>query len=218
MRINPLAPIRKKWLAKYATAHGLHIPRGYNWVVPWVGRPAKELIIVVRAFKGLGNKPYFTPDLLNVIRPKTFKIIKPRYNWSGALTDRQASPTYIVIHNAAANGVSAQDIHRWHLARGFRGIGYHRYVRQDGTIYQGRPLNAVGAHTLGWNDQIGVCCEGNYDVQKSMPTKQFKALQWCIADIRKRYPTIGHVRGHKEMAGNQTSCPGNHFPLSRVRV
>ena len=59
---------------------------------------------------------------------------------------------------------------------GGAGIGYHYYITKDGTIWEGRPDNTVGAHASGGNsDSIGICFEGDYDVERTMPDAQKKA-------------------------------------------
>lgn len=220
---NLKAPLHKKWLAKFALEHKI-VKRswfkkaGFKWYTPIVGPAARKLIDKVRRHLSMPETGMFDAKLLREIRPKSKSVILyPNYHWNGPLITRGAFPTYVVVHNAAANGVTALEIDSWHKSRGFMGIGYHFYVRQDGTIYAGRPLGVVGAHTLGWNNEIGVCCEGNFDSQTSMSSVQLAALKWIISYIKSKYPTIKYVRGHKEMPGNATSCPGNHFPLSAVR-
>jgi N-acetyl-anhydromuramyl-L-alanine amidase AmpD len=48
-----------------------------------------------------------------------------------------------------------------HIARGFKTIGYHYYIRRDGTIHKGRPLELIGSHVQGHNKTtIGICYEG----------------------------------------------------------
>ena len=74
----------------------------------------------------------------------------------------------MVLHHRAGDG-DAEGIHKLHKDRGYSGIGYHFYVRKDGKIYQGRPIETVGAHTLGANQKsIGICFEG--DFEKEMAT------------------------------------------------
>ena len=64
---------------------------------------------------------------------------------------KRAATTRIVLHHAAASGCSVEDIHRWHLDRGWSGIGYHYYVRKDGSTTQHRRLDEVGAHCRPFN-------------------------------------------------------------------
>ena len=50
---------------------------------------------------------------------------------------------YIAIHCAATKPSMTVDIERvrgWHLKRGFSDVGYHFYIRQDGRIELGRPI------------------------------------------------------------------------------
>ena len=50
---------------------------------------------------------------------------------------------YIVIHCAATTedkDIGAEEIRGWHLQRGWLDIGYHRVIRRDGTIENGRDL------------------------------------------------------------------------------
>jgi len=72
---------------------------------------------------------------------------------------------YIVIHcsdSPHGRGDGAEEIHRWHLERGFDGIGYHRVITEDGSVEQGRPLYWKGAHVKGFNGVAwGVVIFGN---------------------------------------------------------
>ncbi|MGI0118252.1 hypothetical protein [Zooshikella sp. RANM57] len=46
---------------------------------------------------------------------------------------------------------SSADIHRWHIGRGWVGIGYHRVIRCDGRVEHGRPDYWIGDHVAGYN-------------------------------------------------------------------
>ena len=143
------------------------------------------------------------------------QIIEKTYDWAQALTPRTKTDM-IVLHHAAATSCSADDIHRWHLHNGWAGIGYHYLVRKDGTIYRGRPEDTVGAHAYGANSHsIGVCFEGNYQVEAEMPVAQLTAGQALVADIKRRWG-ITKVIGHKDVAGSTTDCPGKYFPLAEM--
>ena len=61
------------------------------------------------------------------------KINEVDYKWNGSLTKRAAT-TRIILHHAAAKTCTAQQIHSWHLANGWVGIGYHFFVRKDGSV------------------------------------------------------------------------------------
>ena len=63
--------------------------------------------------------------------------------FSGALSKR-ARTTDLVLHHAEAEKATVEDIHRWHLDNGWIGIGYHYYVRKDGSVWRGRPEDTIG--------------------------------------------------------------------------
>ena len=133
--------------------------------------------------------------------------------WAGALRERAAT-TELMLHHLAGEG-SVEDIHRYHLSLGWSGIGYHYYVRADGSIYRGRPEHSVGGHCKGHNDRaIGICFEGNFETQ-TMPPAQMAAGLALVADIKGRYPGIT-VGGHRDYAA--TACPGRNFPLEEMKA
>lgn len=140
------------------------------------------------------------------------KINEVTYKWHGALTKRR-STTRIILHHAAASKCSAQQIHRWHLANGWVGIGYHFLVRKDGSVYRGRPEDTVGAHAGNNNyDSIGVCFEGNF-MTETMGDAQRKAGQELVQYLKGKYG-ISKVQKHSDV--NATGCPGTHFPFAAI--
>lgn len=142
-------------------------------------------------------------------------IIEKNYKWAMPLSKR-ATTDLLILHHAAAASCTAEDVHRWHVGNGWAGIGYHYLVRKDGTIYRGRPEDTVGAHAYGANSHsIGVCFEGNYEVEAEMPAAQLAAGQALVADIKRRWG-ITKVIGHKDVAGSTTDCPGKYFPLAAI--
>lgn len=141
-----------------------------------------------------------------------FKVINP-----GNTTpfQKRASTVCIILHHAAAVTCTPQQIISWHKARGFNGAGYNFFIRKDGTIYQLRPIYATGAHTIGWNSKsIGICAEGNYEVEKNMPAVQAKAISECIDYCNDYYHKKLPVYPHK--AKWATACPGKNYPFAQI--
>lgn len=133
---------------------------------------------------------------------------------NGNWTYRSAT-SELILHHAEASRASVEDVNSWHLERGWAGIGYHYYVRKDGTIWRGRPEWALGAHAVGHNDKsIGICCEGAY-MTETMPAAQLSALKDLIRDIMSRYGNLKLLR-HKDV--NETDCPGVNFPWEQVKA
>ena len=140
-------------------------------------------------------------------------IIETNFSWNSALSKR-GSTTYIILHHRAGNG-DAKSIHNQHLKNGWAGIGYHFYVRKDGSIFRGRPIDTVGAHTVGKNSvSVGICFEGNYhSSDKTMPEEQFKAGQSLIAHLKGIYKDA-QIKRHSDFQA--TACPGDFFPFDDI--
>ena len=77
------------------------------------------------------------------------------------------SVRFLVLHCSATRcnqDYSVEQLRRDHKARGFYDIGYHFYIRKDGTMTQHRKLLEVGAHARPYNRcSIGICYEGGLD-------------------------------------------------------
>lgn len=131
----------------------------------------------------------------------------------GSLSQR-AKTNRIILHHADAQTCGAQLIHQWHKQNGWSGCGYHYVVRKDGSIEAGRPDSAVGAHAKGSNsDSVGICFEGDYDIEKEMPARQKAAGQWLVACIKRKYG-VSKVQRHSDVMA--TACPGKYFPFDEI--
>lgn len=112
---------------------------------------------------------------------------------------------YIVVHcsdSPQGRGDTAATIHKWHVERGWSGIGYHYVVLEDGTVERGRPHYWTGAHVKNHNsDSLGICLIG----RDSFTEEQFLALRGLINLLKLSYPRA-EVLGHRDLDGNK-SCP-----------
>jgi len=105
-------------------------------------------------------------------------------------------------------GDDAEAIHRWHLERGFDGIGYHYIILEDGRIQNGRPDYWVGAHAKGFNKAIGICLIGN-DV---FTMAQYISLEFILKD---RGFKASEIKGHYQVDSKKT-CP--NFDMDKFLV
>lgn len=123
--------------------------------------------------------------------------------------------TAIILHHADAVSCTVEDIHRWHLSNGWIGIGYQFFVRKNGEIWRGRPIDWVGAHTKGANDfSVGICFEGSYESKDtSMPAPQLTAGKELVSYLLGLYPGAA-VKKHKDYCS--TDCPGKYFPFDEI--
>jgi N-acetylmuramoyl-L-alanine amidase len=111
----------------------------------------------------------------------------------------------IVVHCSATKegqGVTAKDIDKWHRARGWAGIGYHRVILLDGIVEQGRSSTRRGAHVAGNNtNTLGICLIGGLDkngkAKDTFTDAQYAALYNEILNI-KMFCNIKSIKGHRD--------------------
>lgn len=138
-------------------------------------------------------------------------IIEEKYGFSSALSKR-VKTEYIVLHHSVGCG-TPQSIHTSHLKAGYAGIGYHFYIRKNGKIYRGRPIDVIGAHCLNYNGKsVGVCFEGNFE-KEEMTEKQKTSGKELLNYLKKLYPNV-YVKRHKDL--NATLCPGKNFCFEEI--
>ena len=122
--------------------------------------------------------------------------------------------TFIIIHCSAVGPgqVSGfREIDRWHHQRGFKyGCGYHKIIRRDGTIEEGRPLEMIGAHCLHRNQHsIGICYEGGLDVNgnpaDTRTEAQKVAMRQLLEDLHEQFPKAV-IAGHN-VFNPMKACP-----------
>ena len=122
----------------------------------------------------------------------------------------------IIIHCSATkpdHDCNAEEVRGWHKRKGWSDIGYHYFIKLDGTIENGRPIEKVGAHCYGHNrNSIGVCYAGGIDFdgtpKDTRTEEQRKALKLTIEvlqDILKKEGMKATVHGHNEFASK--ACP-----------
>lgn len=141
-------------------------------------------------------------------------IIKHTWKWAHGLSARSETDA-IVIHHAAADSATPEGVHTYHLSKGWAGIGYHLYIRKDGSVHEGRPLWASGAQVEGHNyHTLGVCLEGNYDVPGAIvPQAQMDALHEALRYLKGIYREAA-IKFHRDFGGSV--CPGRYFPYQEA--
>jgi N-acetyl-anhydromuramyl-L-alanine amidase AmpD len=144
---------------------------------------------------------------------KNININEVSYTWNGTLDDGN-KPIDLIVHHTASKTISPENINEMHIKEGWGGIGYHFYIRKDGTIYKGRPENTIGAHSIGRNkNSIGICLEGNFESES--PTEEQKnSLVKLSTDMIIKYNLEGII-GHGDVY--ETLCPGKNFPMEEIQ-
>lgn len=181
-------------------------------------------IITVVAFASISLRIYFTwsyramydadvtsKELMKI--KENLSIVKEEFYWAKPLVSTNY-PKTIIFHHAAINSITAKEVNKLHQDKGWNGIGYHYFISKDGIIYEGRPENAEGAHTIGKNrSSIGICVEGNLE-EEEITTEQVKALEDLAVYICLKYD-IKEIAGHRDFSN--TLCPGKNFPLEDIK-
>lgn len=118
----------------------------------------------------------------------------------------------IIIHCSATPptmDVDANTVDRWHKERGWSGIGYHFFIKRDGQIEIGRPLEIQGAHTSGHNkNSIGVCYAGGVDSEMcsedNRTSKQIASLISLLRLLKNIFPE-SKIHSHSDFSPKD--CP-----------
>ena len=147
------------------------------------------------------------------------QILENDLKFSGRFITRPYTRRIVVHHSASGLTTTIQDIHGWHLAQGWAGVGYHYSIYPNGDIHRGRPEWAKGAHAYqdiqhdANSDGIGICLIG--DFTNTVPTEaQIVSLIWLVHDIWSRYPGLAVIR-HSDVQA--TACPGASFPWDNFK-
>ena len=113
----------------------------------------------------------------------------------------------VVVHCTATREddfLSIEGLKRMHLNRGFSDVGYHYYIRRNGTIINGRNEDQIGPHVKGYNkNSMGIAYEGGLD-KYGEPTdtrteQQKRSLAALIEVVRLKYGEIP-VKGHRDLS------------------
>lgn len=124
---------------------------------------------------------------------------------------------YLVVHISASpkdRGDDAEDIHHWHIARGWVGIGYNAVITGDAELQPGRPDYWQGAHVRDFDengegdnsDSLGICI-----ITDTAPDEdQLRTLEGWIHLKLQSYPDA-EVVGHRDLDPRKT-CPNMDIP------
>lgn len=115
----------------------------------------------------------------------------------------------VVHHSASSRSTRTAAIRRWHKSKGWRDIGYHYIIEDDGSLHYGRPLGDIGAHARGANhDSIGICIVGD----NTRADGHWLPIQWRTLGelVDALHLAVGPlpVFGHREVGTTATVCPG----------
>lgn len=123
----------------------------------------------------------------------------------------------IVRHHSATSGGNFDAFWRhWNGTLGWGTGGYHEIILRDGTVQLCYNPNEITNGVGGQNTYTyHICLVGN----SSFTTAQEKAWDDRVAYNMKRLGiSVNNVKGHREMPGASTTCPGINMNTVRNRI
>lgn len=118
----------------------------------------------------------------------------------------------VFLHCSASDHAShdnIETIRRWHTdpkpaGNGWSDVGYHFFIRKDGMLEPGRPLEKTPAAQLNHNKSTIAICLHGLDVRK-FTEAQFEKLKALCLEINQAYAGALSFHGHREVASK--ACP-----------
>ncbi len=161
-------------------------------------------------------------------------LVQPRSAWGARPAKCSSSDPHkyrMAIHHtftppSSSGGYESRirSIQAFHQdVRGWCDIGYHFLVTEDGRVWEGRPVDTMGAHTHGNNTgNIGLSWVGCFDSKacsgissSNVPSDAaLQAAGQVMHALAQKYginPSTSNVKGHRDWPGQSTECPGDEL-------
>ena len=146
---------------------------------------------------------------------------------------RPLCPRGIVVHHSATPAqvrgrrVDAEFLDEVHATRdwGIRygqhvyHIGYHYVILPDGTVEPGRPEWMPGAHTVGFNNYLGICLVGDFAEHNGHTAHPTRAQQDALVELSAAKMVQYHLppaRLYRHGDLDATECPGAGGPWDEI--
>lgn len=147
------------------------------------------------------------------------------FNWSWVRPLSQVK--YLAIHHTASPDTQTPaEIANYHInSNKWGGIGYHFLIARDGTVFYVGDIATARANVANLNEQVlGICLIGNFTGGHEPTDEQLGSAHDLCDFFINHYPDIVNitgwdvVRGHKELPGQATACPGDTWDNWRPRL
>ena len=141
---------------------------------------------------------------------------------------------YIVIHHSAGQYATIEFLQQVHRDRQagdpIDAIPYHYVIGNGNGLGMGEiasdwrmKYDIWGAHVSARNATrnflgLGICLVGNFE-EVAVPKQQYEALVVLTRNLMDRYSiSTDRVYGHGLIPGENTKCPGKHFPFAEFKA
>jgi len=141
------------------------------------------------------------------------------FNWSWVRPLSQVK--YLAIHHSASpDNQTPVEIANYHINNnGWGGIGYHFCIAKNGEVFYVGDISTARANVANLNEQvIGICLIGNFTSGNVPSGEQLDSAHQLCDFFINNYPDLSNVsswdsvKGHKELPGQSTTCPGDNWP------
>ena len=136
------------------------------------------------------------------------------------MSNLRTETKYIVIHSSESSpkeNFDVNDIDTQHRKDGLFSCAFHKIIKRDGTVQDGRDMQVAGAHIADGNlklsnkNSIGICLVGGKTIDNqpdcNFTFKQYTAL---VKLIKQKYKV--DVVGHRDVADSVSP----HFDVSEL--
>jgi N-acetylmuramoyl-L-alanine amidase len=109
---------------------------------------------------------------------------------------------YIVLHCTAGTPQQKTESIKdyWRRVLGWRTVGYHKLVNEDGTIETLQPDDLPTNGVRGFNQtSIHICYKGGLNGIDTRTPQQKESLLKLVKEYKKKYPTA-FVLGHRDLS------------------
>ncbi|QLF88049.1 lysozyme [Pelagibacter phage Eistla EXVC025P] len=123
---------------------------------------------------------------------------------------------YIVVHSTNTNpeqNLDVKDLDKQHRKEGLFSCAFHKVIKRDGSVQDGRDIMIAGAHietdvVLSNKNSIGICLVGGHNVDGqpdcNFTFKQYESLVKLIDVLKANYKEV-EIVGHRDVS--DASCP-----------
>ena len=116
---------------------------------------------------------------------------------------------FLVVHCADSKSsmdVTTDTLRQWHVTeRGWSDIGYHFFIKFDGSVHRCRREKYQGAHCRAVNDKsIAICIEGGFGGVDNYTSIQKHALMALLTEKKAEHKNAAIV-GHSHF--DNKACP-----------
>lgn len=140
------------------------------------------------------------------------------------MSNERKETKYIVVHSSEStpkDDFDVNDIDTQHRKDGLFSCAFHKIIKRDGTIQNGRDIKIAGAHIadgslkLSNKNSIGICLVGgqstNGQPDCNYTFKQYTALVNLVKKLKQDYSGV-EIVGHRDVADSVSP----HFDVSEL--